>query len=64
MARKKGPPYYEEERKEAHDCGILDQRYNSMLEGSMEQVERNLAKRREEWEEGLEDLLRRFRGEE
>jgi hypothetical protein len=64
MARKKGPRYYEQERKEAHDRGTLDQRITSMLEGSEKQVERNLAKSREEWEEGLEDLFRRFRGEE
>lgn len=64
MARKKGAPYYEQERKEAHDRGILDQRYSSMLEGSERQVERNLSKHREEWEEGLEDMFRRFRGEE
>jgi hypothetical protein len=64
MARKKGPPYYEQEREEAHDRGILDQRYSSMLEGSEEQVGRNLAKRREEWKEGIEDLFHRFRGEE
>jgi hypothetical protein len=64
MARKRGSPYYEQERKEAKELGILDDRYSSMLEGSEEQVERNLANRREEWEEGIEDLFRRFRGEE
>ena len=64
MARKEGPPYYEKERKEAKELGILDDRYRSMLEGSEKQVERNLAKHREECEEGLEDLFRRFRGEE
>ena len=64
MARKRGSPYYEQEKKEAKELGILDDRYSSMLEGSEEQVERNLAKRREKWEEGIADLFRRFRGEE
>lgn len=64
MARKRGSPYYEQQRKEARELGILDDRYSNMLEGSKEQVERNLEKRREEWEEGIDDLFRRFRGEE
>jgi len=63
MARKEGSPLYEKERKEAHDLGILDQTRTSMLEGSMEQVERNLAKRAKEWEQEVEDVGRRFRGE-
>jgi len=64
MAREKGSPLYEEERKEAHDFGILDQRYSSMLKGSEKQVERNLTKHREECEQNLEDMFRIFRGEE
>lgn len=64
MASKRGSPYYEQERKEAKKLGILDDRYCSMLEGGEEQDKRNLAKRREEWEEGIDDLFRGFRGEE
>jgi hypothetical protein len=64
MARREGSPLYEEERKEAHDLGWLDQRHSNMLEGSERQVERNLRRHAKEWEHELEDMFRRFRGEE
>ncbi|MFC1924043.1 hypothetical protein ACFLXA_01580 [Chloroflexota bacterium] len=48
MARKKEIPIVEEMRDYAHNMGVLDQTRKDMLEGHVEQVERNITKSMEE----------------
>ena len=63
MARKKGIRIVELVREEAHAFGWLDQTRKNMLEGNIEQCERNLAKSAEKDKQALEDFGRRVRGE-
>jgi hypothetical protein len=44
MARERESPIVEQVREEAHDAGLLDQRYKEMLEGHVGQSERNIEK--------------------
>ena len=44
MAREKESPIVEQQRKEFHDAGLLDQRYADEMEGHIAQSERNIEK--------------------